>query len=264
MDTNFSVEDESFRSSVRVFLKENLPARLAAKVRDGQPLTKNDQEEWHAILHRRGWLASHWPESFGGTGWGPARRFIFELECAIAYAPRIVPFGVNMLGPVLIKFGNEDQRRRWLPRILDGSDWWCQGFSEPGAGSDLAALKMSAKRVRDGSGEYYLVNGQKTWTTQAQYANMIFCLARTSPEAQRQVGISFLLVDMATPGVEVRPIITLDGGHEINEVFFSNVRVPLENLVGEENKGWTYAKYLLTLKEPILPALVFPWRHLHV
>src|SRR6266403_1620748 len=205
MDTNFSVEDESFRSSVRVFLKENLPARLAAKVRDGQPLTKNDQEEWHAILHRRGW-----------------------------------------------------------PRILDGSDWWCQGFSEPGAGSDLAALKMSAKRVRDGSGEYYLVNGQKTWTTQAQYANMIFCLARTSPEAQRQVGISFLLVDMSTPGVEVRPIITLDGGHEINEVFFSNVRVPLENLVGEENKGWTYAKYLLTLKEPILPALVFPWRHLHV
>src|SRR5216684_741062 len=134
MDTNFSVEDESFRSSVRVFLKENLPARLAAKVRDGQPLTKNDQEEWHAILHRRGWLASHWPESFGGTGWGPTRRFIFELECAIAYAPRIVPFGVNMLGPVLIKFGNQDQRRRWLPRILDGSDWWCQGFSEPGGG----------------------------------------------------------------------------------------------------------------------------------
>lgn len=246
MDPDFSAEDEAFRGSVRVFLQENLPARLSGKVRDDEPLTKEDQEEWHAILHRRGWLASHWPETHGGTGWNPVQRFIFEHECALAHAPRVVPFGVNMLGPVLIKFGSEAQQKRWLPRIVDGSDWWCQGFSEPGAGSDLAALQLSADRVRDRSGEYYRVNGQKTWTTQAQHANMIFCLARTSPQASKQSGISFLLVDMATPGVEVRPIITLDGRHEINEVFFSNVRVPFENRVGEENEGWTYAKYLLT------------------
>jgi alkylation response protein AidB-like acyl-CoA dehydrogenase len=247
MDLSFSAEDESFRTSVRHFLAEKLPVWLSAKVRDGSQLGKADQEEWHAILNRQGWLACHWPEAYGGTGWSPTRKFIFEHECAIAYAPRIVPFGVNMLGPVLIKYGNEDQKRRWLPRILDGSDWWCQGFSEPGAGSDLASLKMSATRVRDRSGEaYYLVNGQKTWTTQAQHANMIFCLVRTSPSAQKQAGISFLLIDMTTAGVEVRPIITLDGGNEINEVFFSDVRVPLDNLVGEENRGWTCAKYLLT------------------
>lgn len=247
MEFRFNSEDDSFRSLVQSFLADNLPAHLASKVREGTRLTKADQTEWHEILHRRGWLASHWPERYGGTGWTPVQKFIFEHECAIAYAPRIVPFGVNMLGPVLIQYGNEDQKRRWLPRILDGSDWWCQGFSEPGAGSDLAALNMRAARVRDDSGEeYYLVNGQKTWTTQAQHANMIFCLVRTSPNAQKQSGISFLLIDMATAGVEVRPIITLDGGDEINEVFFSDVRVPLNNLVGEENLGWTYAKYLLT------------------
>jgi alkylation response protein AidB-like acyl-CoA dehydrogenase len=162
-----------------------------------------------------------------------------------------------MLGPVLIKFGSEAQQKRWLPRILDGSDWWCQGFSEPGAGSDLAALQLSADRVCDHSGEYYRVNGQKAWTTQAQHANMIFCLARTSPKGPKQSGISFLLVDMATPGVEVRPIITLDGRHEINEVFFSNVRVPFENRVGEENEGWTYAKYLLTYERTNIAGVGF-------
>ncbi len=257
MDLKFSAEDESFRGLVRTFLAENLPARLSANVRDGRHLTKADHEEWHAILHRRGWLASHWPENYGGTSWSAARKFIFEHECAIAHAPRIVPFGVKMLGPVLIKYGNEEQKRHWLPRILDGSDWWCQGFSEPGAGSDLASIKMSAKRVRDASGEHYVVNGQKTWTTQAQHANMIFCLVRTSAEAQKQAGISFLLIDMATAGVDVRPIITLDGGREINEVFFSNVRVPLENLVGEENKGWTYAKYLLTYERANIAGVGF-------
>src|SRR6202012_2497778 len=178
----------------------------------------------------------------GGPGWNPVRKFIFENECALAGAPRVVPFGVNMLGPVLIRYGSEAQKRHWLPRILDGSDWWCQGYSEPGAGSDLASL--STRAVRDG--DYYVVNGQKTWTTLAQYANMIFCLVRTEKEARKQEGISFLLIDMRSPGIEVRPIMTLDGDHEINEVFFTDVRVPVDNLVGEENRGWTYAKYLLT------------------
>ncbi|GAB1845813.1 acyl-CoA dehydrogenase family protein [Achromobacter xylosoxidans] len=198
--------------------------------------------EWHAILNRQGWLASHWPVEYGGTGWSTTQKYIFDNECALAGAPRIVPFGLSMLGPVLIKYGNEAQKRHWLPRILDGSDWWCQGYSEPGAGSDLASVKTTAVR----EGDHYVVNGQKTWTTLGQYANMIFCLVRTSNEGRRQEGISFLLIDMASPGVQVRPIITLDGEHEVNEVFFSDVRVPVENLVGEENRGWTCAKYLLT------------------
>jgi hypothetical protein len=258
MDLSFTAEDEDFRSLVQSFLAASLPPSLSAKVRDGKPLNKADQAQWHAILNRRGWLASHWPERYGGTGWGPVRRFIFEHECATAYAPRIVPFGVNMLGPVLIEYGTEEQRRRWLPRILDGSDWWCQGFSEPGAGSDLAAVQMNARRVRAASGrDYYLVNGQKTWTTQAQHANMIFCLVRTSPDSRKQAGISFLLIDMATVGVEVRPIATLEGGDEINEVFFSDVRVPLDNLVGEAGQGWTCAKYLLTYERTNIAGVGF-------
>ncbi|KAG4081049.1 hypothetical protein HA402_010220 [Bradysia odoriphaga] len=199
-------------------------------------------EEWHAILHRRGWLAPHWPQEHGGTGWNVVQNFIFENECALANAPRIVPFGLSMLGPVLIKYGNEAQKKYWLPRILNGADWWCQGYSEPGAGSDLASVKTRA--VRDG--DHYIVNGQKTWTTLGQHANMIFCLVRSSAQGRPQESISFLLIDMHAPGVEVRPIITLDGEHEVNEVFFSDVRVPVENLIGEENRGWTYAKYLLT------------------
>src|SRR3546814_363050 len=242
MDLDFTMEEEQFRAEVRAFLKAKLPARIADKVRTGKRLTKKDHEEWHAILHERGWLASHWPPEYGGPGWTTAQAHIFDEEVSLAYAPRVVPFGVSMLGPVLIKFGSSAQKKHWLPRILDGSDWWCQGYSEPGAGSDLASLKMSA--VRQGS--HYLVNGQKTWTTLAQYADMIFCLVRTSTEGKKQAGISFLLIDMKSPGVEVRPIITLEGEHEVNEVFFTNVRVPVENLVGEENMGWTYAKYLLT------------------
>lgn len=242
MDLCFTPEEEAFREEVRTFLAEKLPARTAEKVRTGRRLTKQDHEEWHAILNERGWLANHWPVEYGGPGWTTAQSHIFDVETALAHAPRIVPFGLSMLGPVLIKYGSEAQKRHWLPRILDGSDWWCQGYSEPGAGSDLASLKTSA--VRDG--DHYVVNGQKTWTTLGQHANMIFCLVRTSPTAKKQEGISFLLIDMNTPGVEVRPIILLEGEHEVNEVFFTDVRVPVENLVGEENRGWTYAKYLLT------------------
>ncbi|KQZ73819.1 pimeloyl-CoA dehydrogenase large subunit [Sphingopyxis sp. Root214] len=242
MDLQFSREDETFREEVRAFLQDNLPPRLSEKVRTGKRLTKQDMEEWHAILNGRGWLANHWPAEYGGTGWSVTQKYIFEVEVALANAPRIVPFGVSMLGPVLIKYGSEEQKRYWLPRILDGSDWWCQGYSEPGAGSDLASVKTTA--VRDG--DHYIVNGQKTWTTLGQYANMIFCLVRTSSSGKRQEGISFLLVDMATPGIEIRPITLLDGEQEVNEVFFTDVRVPVANLVGEENKGWTYAKFLLT------------------
>ena len=242
MDLNFTPEEEAFRAEVQAFLKDKLPARIANKVKAGQRLTKADQDEWHAILNERGWLANHWPEEYGGPGWGAVEKFIFDTECALAGGPRIVPFGVNMLGPVLIKFGNEAQKKYWLPRILSCEDWWCQGYSEPGAGSDLASVKTTAVR----QGDHYIVNGQKTWTTQGQHANMIFCLVRTDREAKAQSGISFLLVDMKSPGVELRPIRTLDGDKEVNEVFFTDVKVPVENLVGEENKGWTYAKYLLT------------------
>ena len=253
MDLNFTAEEEAFRAEVRSFLARELPAELADKGRRGERLSKEDMQRWHAILHRRGWLANHWPVEHGGPGWNAVQRFIFEHECALAFAPRIVPFGVNMLGPVLLKYGNEAQKRHWLPRILDGSDWWCQGYSEPGAGSDLASIKTRAERVAD----HYIVNGQKTWTTLGQHANMIFCLVRTDPTAKKQEGISFLLIDMNTPGVEVRPIITLDGEHEVNEVFFTDVKVPLENLVGEEHRGWTCAKYLLTYERTNIAGVGF-------
>ena len=228
MILGFTPEEESFREDVRSFLREELPKRISEKVR-------------YAILHARGWLAAHWPIEYGGTGWSVVQRHIFELEAALANAPAIVPFGVSMLGPVLIKYGSDQQKNFWLPRILDGTDWWCQGYSEPGAGSDLASLKTTAMR----DGDHYVVNGQKTWTTLGQHADMIFCLVRTSSTGKKQEGISFLLIDMKSPGVEVRPIRLLEGDHEVNEVFFTDVRVPAANLVGEENKGWTYAKYLL-------------------
>jgi alkylation response protein AidB-like acyl-CoA dehydrogenase len=242
MNLSFTSEEEAFRTEVREFLKKKLPARLAEKVRTQKHLIRDDMMRWHTILNERGWLAGHWPQQYGGAAWNAVQSFIFETECALAHAPRVVPFGVNMLGPVLIKFGTEAQKKHWLPRILDGADWWCQGYSEPGAGSDLAGLKTRAVL----KGDHYIVNGQKTWTTLGQYANMIFCLVRTDPEAKKQEGISFLLIDMASPGVEVRPIRLLEGGAEVNEVFFTDVRVPAENLVGDENRGWTCAKYLLT------------------
>lgn len=257
MDLQFTAEEQAFRSEVLQFLKDKLPERLSHKVRNGLRLTRADMVEWHAILNERGWLANHWPKQYGGPGWGAVQKFIFENECALAGAPRIVPFGVNMLGPVLIKYGNEAQKQYWLPRILNGEDWWCQGYSEPGSGSDLASVKTSAVLKSDEKGDHYIVNGQKTWTTLGHHANMIFCLVRTNKEAKAQSGISFLLVDMNTPGVEVRPIITLDGEHEVNEVFFTDVRVPAKNLVGEQDKGWTYAKYLLTYERTNIAGVGF-------
>lgn len=242
MDLSFSAEDIAFRDEVRTYLAENLPAHISDAVRAGGELTKEIMEEYHAILNAKGWLATTWPTEFGGPGWTPVQRHIFEEECCRAYAPRIVPFGLSMLGPVLQKFGTKEQQDHYLPRILDGTDWWCQGYSEPGAGSDLASLKTKA--VRDG--DEWVINGQKTWTTLGQHADWIFCLCRTDPDAKQQSGISFILVDMKTPGIELRPIKLIEGGHEVNEVFFTDVRVPYENLVGEENKGWTIAKYLLT------------------
>ena len=242
MDIHFTPEEQALRSEVRAFLEQNLPADIAEKVRLGRRLSKEDHQRWQKILNKQGWYAVNWPVEYGGTGWSVVQKHIFDEECAAAGAPRLVAFGVNMVAPVIIKFGTQAQKDYYLPRILRSEDWWCQGYSEPGAGSDLASLKTRAER----DGNYYVVNGQKTWTTLGQHANRIFCLVRTDSAAKKQEGISFLLIDMDTPGITVRPIITLDGEHEVNEVFFDNVRVPVENLVGEENRGWTCAKYLLT------------------
>ena len=242
MDITYTAEECAFRDEVRRFLRSRLPADIASKVREGKRITREDYVRWQSILAEQGWFAVHWPKQYGGTGWTPIQRHIFDEEYAAAHAPYLVPFGVSMVGPVIIKFGTEEQKQRYLPRILSQEDWWCQGYSEPGAGSDLASVKTRA--VRDG--DHYIVNGQKTWTTLGQYANMMFCLARTDPAAKQQEGISFLLIDMDTPGVTVRPIITLDGAHEVNEVFLDDVRVPVENRVGDEGKGWTCAKFLLT------------------
>ncbi|MDM0045770.1 acyl-CoA dehydrogenase family protein [Variovorax dokdonensis] len=257
MDLKFTAEEEAFRGEVLQFLQDKLPKRLSDKVKNGVQLTRDDMAQWHAILNERGWLANHWPKAYGGPGWSAVQKFIFETECALAGAPRIVPFGLSMLGPVLIKYGNEAQKKHWLPRILNGQDWWCQGYSEPGSGSDLASVKTTAVLKSDAQGDHYIVNGQKTWTTLGHYANMIFCLVRTNKEAKAQAGISFLLIDMNSPGVQVRPIITLDGEHEVNEVFFTDVRVPAENLVGEQDKGWTYAKYLLTYERTNIAGVGF-------
>ena len=241
MDLSYTPEENAFRDTVRAFLDSHLPADLQRKVRGHLRLTKDDYVRWHKIVAQQGWAAPNWPLEPGGTGWTAVQRHIWEDECARAATPPILPFGVNMVAPVIMAFATEEQKARYLPRILNCDDWWCQGYSEPGAGSDLASLKTTA--VRDG--DDYLVNGQKTWTTLGQHADMIFCLVRTDTSVRKQEGISFLLIDMKTPGVTVRPIIMLDEDHEINEVFFDNVRVPVANLVGQENRGWTYAKYLL-------------------
>ena len=241
MDLRFTPEETSFRDEVRAFMKENLPAATRNKLIEGRRLGKDDMVNWQRILNAKGWAVPHWPKEWGGTGWSPVEVYLFRDEMQQAPAPEPLPFGVNMLGPVLVAFGNEAQKKKFLPRIANLDDWWCQGFSEPGSGSDLASLKTSAKLV-DG---HYVVNGQKTWTTLAQYADWIFCLVRTDAAAKKQQGISFLLIDMKSPGITVRPIETIDGGREVNEVFFDNVRVPVENRVGEENRGWDYAKFLL-------------------
>jgi alkylation response protein AidB-like acyl-CoA dehydrogenase len=246
MDLNFTAEEQAFRQEVSDFMREQLPADISEKIKQGLAIQAGDYTRWQKILYRKGWGAPGWPKQFGGTGWGPVQLHIFDEESALAGAPRTLPFGLKMVAPVIMAFGSPAQQQRFLPRILSGEDWWCQGYSEPGAGSDLASLKTRVERRVDEAGDHYIVNGQKTWNTLGQYANWIFCLVRTDPTApKQQQGISFLLIDMKTPGITVRPIITMEGAHEVNEVWLENVRVPLENRIGEENKGWTYAKFLL-------------------
>jgi alkylation response protein AidB-like acyl-CoA dehydrogenase len=242
MDLAFTPEEQQFREDIRTWVGANLPADIAHKVHNALELTRDDLQRWAKILGRKGWLGHAWPKEFGGPGWNAVQKHLFEEECALAGAPRVVPFGPVMVAPVIMAFGNAEQQKRFLPGIASGEVWWSQGYSEPGSGSDLASVKTRAER----KGDKYLVNGQKTWTTLGQYGEWIFCLVRTSTEGKPQTGISFLLIDMKSPGVTVRPIIMLDGGHEVNEVFFDNVEVPAENLIGEENKGWTYAKHLLS------------------
>ncbi len=242
MDLAFTPEEQQFREEIRAWVRENLPRDISRKVHNSLHLAREDMQRWAKILGQKGWLGYGWPKQFGGPGWTAVQKHLFEEECALAGAPRIVPFGPVMVAPVIMAFGSPEQHKRFLPGIASGEVWWSQGYSEPGSGSDLASLKTRAER----RGDTYIVNGQKTWTTLGQYGEWIFCLVRTSTEGKPQTGISFLLIDMKSPGITVRPIIMLDGGHEVNEVFFDNVEVPAENLVGEENKGWTYAKHLLS------------------
>ena len=241
MNLEFSPAELQFRAAVRAFLEDQLPADISAKVLGFKRLLREDWLRWTHILHEKGWAAPSWPKEAGGPGWSTIEQHIFDEECAAAGAPPVIAFGVRMVAPVIMAFGNREQQQYYLPRILSGEHWWCQGYSEPGAGSDLASLKTRAER----RGEVYVVNGQKTWNTLGHFADWIFCLVRTDSEARPQAGISFLLIDMKTPGITVRPIPLLDGEHEVNEVWFDNVEVPVANRVGEENKGWTYAKYLL-------------------
>jgi hypothetical protein len=242
MDLAFTPEEQSFREEIRAWVAANLPPDISYKVFNALHLSRDDMQRWARILGEKGWLGHGWPKEFGGPGWNSVQKHLFEEECALAGAPRVVPFGPVMVAPVIMAFGNPRQQARFLPGIASGEVWWSQGYSEPGSGSDLASLKTRAER----QGNSYIVNGQKTWTTLGQYGDWIFCLVRTSTEGKPQTGISFLLIDMSAPGVTVRPIRLLDGSVEVNEVFFDNVEVPAENLIGEENKGWTYAKHLLS------------------
>lgn len=240
MDTSFAPEDLAFRDEVRTFFAEAWGADLQARL-DNPATFRDAVVEWQQRLYRKGWIAPGWPEQYGGTGWSATRKFIYESERAAAGVRDVVPFGLTMVGPVIYTFGSEEQKQRFLPRILNSEDWWCQGYSETGAGSDLASLKTRA--VRDG--DDYIVTGAKLWTTYAQYADWIFCLVRTSSEGKKQEGISFLLIEMDSPGIKVNPIVTIDNHHSLNEVEFNDVRVPVANLIGEQDKGWTYAKSLL-------------------
>ncbi|HMN21611.1 MAG TPA: acyl-CoA dehydrogenase family protein [Ottowia sp.] len=241
MDLEFTPEQLKFREEIRAWVAANLPPETAAKVHAGQHLTRDDYQNWARILGKQGWLGYGWPRQFGGPGWDAVHKHLFEEECSMAGAPRIVPFGPVMVAPVIMAFGTPAQQQRFLPGIASGEVWWSQGYSEPGAGSDLASLKTRAER----KGDKYIINGQKTWTTQGQHGDWMFNLVRTSSEGKPQTGISFIVLDMKSPGVTVRPIRLLEGGHEVNDVFFDNVEVPADQLIGEENKGWTYAKYLL-------------------
>ena len=242
MHVSFTTEENDFQKEVNSFFNEKYPADIKEKQNKSVPLEKEDFIRWQKTLYEQGWAAPNWPVEYGGTGWTPVQKYIFANENAKANAPAIVPFGLGMVGPVIYTYGNEAQKKKFLPGILASDVWWCQGYSEPGSGSDLASLKMKAERV----GNEYVLNGTKTWTTLGHMADWIFCLVRTSSDvARRQEGISFILVDMATEGVSVKPIITIEGDREVNEVHFENVKVPAENLIGEEGKGWTYGKVLL-------------------
>jgi alkylation response protein AidB-like acyl-CoA dehydrogenase len=242
VNADFTAEDLKFQKEVQDFLKAEFPQDIKHKVDNGIRLEKDDFVRWQKILYKRGWVAPNWPEEYGGTGWTPTQKYIFAMEMGLYGAMAPVAFGVNMVAPVIYTYGNEEQKKRFLPDILESNVWWCQGYSEPNAGSDLASLKTTATR----DGDHYVVNGTKTWTTLGQHADWIFCLVRTDNTAKKQEGISFLLIDMKTPGIKVSPIYLLDDEPEVNEVHFDNVRVPVENLIGEENQGWTYAKVLLT------------------
>ena len=241
MEISFTEKDLEFRDEIRSWIKNDYPLHIKEKQDKGEILTKEEVIEFHKALAARGWLGYNWPSQYGGTGWTSTQIYIFQKEFGLAGCPNILPFGVGMVGPVIYTFGNEEQKKRFLPDILNFDTWWCQGYSEPGSGSDLASLKTKAVR----EGDNYIVNGSKTWTTLAQHADWVFNLVRTETTEKRQEGISFLLIDMNTPGVEVEPIITIDGAHEVNSIFFTDVKVPVENLIGEEGKGWTYAKFLL-------------------
>jgi alkylation response protein AidB-like acyl-CoA dehydrogenase len=241
MDLEFTPEDIAFRAEARAFIAENYPAQLRGKQDEGDDLTKEDFLSWHKVLAKKGWIAPAWPVEYGGTGWNATQRYIWSEETGRAECIRIMPFGVTMVGPVIYTFGTAEQKAKFLPRILSGEDWWCQGYSEPGAGSDLASLRTKAVP----EGDDYIVNGQKTWTTMAQHADWGFFLVRTNNDVKAQEGISFLLIDMKSPGIRVRPIITLGGEHEVNEVWLEDVRVPQSNRIYEEDRGWTCAKFLL-------------------
>ena len=242
MDLNYSVEELAFRDQVRSWLEKNLPDDLRQKVANYEHLSREDLLRWHKVLAKQGWVAPSWPKEWGGTDWNVVQRYIFEEELGYVGSPPLIPFGLTMCGPVLLRFGSDAQKKKFLPRIYNGEDFWCQGYSEPGSGSDLASLKTKAVR----NGDHFVVNGQKTWTTLGHYADWIFCLVRSdSTVEKRQEGISFLLMDMKAPGITVRPLMLMDGAHEVNEVFFDDVKVPAGNLVHEEGKGWTVAKYLL-------------------
>lgn len=241
MDMSFSAEDEAFRKEVRAFLAEKLPQDVAHKVHNGYHVTRPEIMAWHKALHEKGWITPNWPKDWGGPGWTTNQKYIYDEESSLAGAPRPIMFGITMCGPVLMRYGTDAQRNHFLPKIASGEIIFCQGYSEPGSGSDLASLKLKAER----DGDDFVLNGQKTWTTSAHMADWIFCLVRTSNKGKRQEGITFILVDMATPGVAVKPLITMDGAHEVNEVFFDDVRVPASQVIGEVDQGWTVAKYLL-------------------
>ncbi|RYF83090.1 MAG: pimeloyl-CoA dehydrogenase large subunit [Comamonadaceae bacterium] len=242
MDLAFTPEEQKFREEIRAWVAQNLPKDISHKVLNALELSRKDMQDWAKILGKKGWLGYGWPKEFGGPGWTAVQKHLFEEECALAGAPRVIPFGPVMVAPVIMAYGNKEQQERFLPGIASGEVWWSQGYSEPGSGSDLASLRTKAER----KGDKYIINGQKTWTTLGQYGDWMFNLVRTSNEGKPQTGISFIVLDMKSPGVSVRPIKMLDGGYEVNDVFFDNVEVPAENLIGEENKGWTYAKHLLS------------------